>query len=172
MSGIRAGFAIFASRSSSSLKVAPARVTAGRGCVKPAATTANMRILIVEDEPDLLAQPRPGVARGRLRRGHRQQRRGRPLQRRRLRLRRHRARRDAAQTGRLGNSEAPPQNQKDARAHAHRARPVPRPRARASTPARTITSSSRSICRNCLPGCARSSAAARTRRRTSSKSAT
>jgi two-component system OmpR family response regulator len=29
-------------------------VTAARGCVKPAATTANMRILIVEDEPDLL----------------------------------------------------------------------------------------------------------------------
>jgi two-component system OmpR family response regulator len=29
-------------------------VTAARDCVKPAATTANMRILIVEDEPDLL----------------------------------------------------------------------------------------------------------------------
>jgi two-component system OmpR family response regulator len=29
-------------------------VTAVGGCVKPAATTANMRILIVEDEPDLL----------------------------------------------------------------------------------------------------------------------
>ena len=26
-----------------------------RGCVKPVAATANMRILIVEDEPDLLA---------------------------------------------------------------------------------------------------------------------
>ena len=42
----------------------------------------------------------------------------------------------------------------------------------ASTPARTITSSSRLICRNCLPACARSSAAARTKPRTSSKSAT
>jgi two-component system, OmpR family, response regulator len=29
-------------------------VTADGGCVKPAATTADMRILIVEDEPDLL----------------------------------------------------------------------------------------------------------------------
>jgi two-component system OmpR family response regulator len=44
----------FYSASSSSLKVAPARVTAAGGCVKPAASTVNMRILIVEDEPDLL----------------------------------------------------------------------------------------------------------------------
>lgn len=39
---------------SSSLKVAPARVTAAHGCVKPAAAAVTMRILIVEDEPDLL----------------------------------------------------------------------------------------------------------------------
>ena len=52
------------------------------------------------------------------------------------------------------------------------ARDQTRDRVRASTPARTITSSSRSICRNCSPGSARSSAAARTRPPTSSKSAT
>ena len=44
----------FAVGPSSSLKVSSARVTAACGCVKPATTTANMRILIVEDEPDLL----------------------------------------------------------------------------------------------------------------------
>jgi two-component system OmpR family response regulator len=51
---MQSGDGIFSVRASSSLKVAPARVTAARDCVKPAATTANMRILIVEDEPDLL----------------------------------------------------------------------------------------------------------------------
>ena len=40
--------------SSSSLKVGSTRVTVAGGCVKPAARTVNMRILIVEDEPDLL----------------------------------------------------------------------------------------------------------------------
>jgi two-component system, OmpR family, response regulator len=40
--------------SSPGLKVRYAKVTSGRGCVKLAATAANMRILIVEDEPDLL----------------------------------------------------------------------------------------------------------------------